>query len=473
MTRLLLTNQYCYVQQANSEILRRLNSVTSYLVEGFYFTPAYKERRWDGSEKLLTFSRNDGYKFPIGLLDDVIALFDEKFLSYDVVDKRTCSFDEIEYSWNDEIGLRDYQREAVDSVLTNDVFHGIGILKMPPRSGKTRIAARIIYELKRKTLFVVPSQLLLHQTRKVLKTIFKTEIGIIGNSEWDLKDITVATVQSLLYAHDNKEKEFDEIKNGFDTLIVDEIHHLTGKSWKDTVMDLNCRYRIGLSATIFFNNRKESGKGVIWTRAACGNIRYERSMSWMVDHGYLVKPIIEIHKITEPDLTKIPWSKEMQSEAVYENPYRNNLIIEIAKKYIAKNLSILIVSNRVKQVRALDRLCKKIGIKYDVVIGTTANATRQKRIKRFANRESQVLIGTVFGEGVDIPEIDVVINAEGGRGVVSTIQRLRNLTPHEDKKRAIFVEFADLTNGYLAEHSRKRINEYRKESSFDFRIVKS
>ena len=471
MTKLLLTNQYCYIRQATPEIFRRLNPVTSYLVTGYYYTPAYKEKRWDGTENLLTYKQTEGYKFPIGLLDDVISLLDEKFICYEVIDRRECSSDKIEYSWNEGSILRDYQCEAVKSVLTDDVFHGIGILKLPPRSGKTMIAARIVYELGRKALFVVPSQLLLHQTKKALENFFQTEIGIIGDSKWEIRDITVATVQSLLYAHENEKIKFKEVKYGFDTLIVDEIHHLTGKSWKAAVIELDCRYHVGLSATIFFDNKKETGKGVIWTRAICGNICYERTMSWMVEHGYLVKPTIQIYKITKPDLTKFPWSKEMQDEAVYKNPYRNRLIIDIAKKHIAKNLSILIVSNRIRQVRELEKLCGEAHVKYNTVIGTTKNFVRQERIKRFASGEVSVLIGTVFTEGVDIPEIDVVINAEGGVSTINTIQRLRNLTPHESKERAIFIEFADLTNGYLAEHSRKRISEYRKESAFDFKVI--
>jgi len=76
------------------------------------------------------------------------------------------------------------------------------------------------------------------------------------------------------------------------------------------------------------------------------------------------------------------------------------------------------------------------------------------------------LIGTVFKEGVDIPEIEVVINAEGGKDAKMTVQKMRNLTPHHGKTEAIYVDFYDMMNPYFETHSKARLAEYKAEPAF-------
>jgi len=60
-----------------------------------------------------------------------------------------------------------------------------------------------------------------------------------------------------------------------------------------------------------------------------------------------------------------------------------------------------------------------------------------------------------------------VINAEGGKDHGATIQRMRNLTVHPDKDRAITVDFMDGGNRYLAKHSRARLKQYNSEPVFN------
>jgi superfamily II DNA or RNA helicase len=110
-------------------------------------------------------------------------------------------------------------------------------------------------------------------------------------------------------------------------------------------------------------------------------------------------------------------------------------------------------------------------IDFETITGNDDNDTRQRRVKAFVKGDTGVLVGTVFGEGVDIPEIECVINAEGGRDVKATVQRMRNLTPSAGKTEAVFIDFIDVTNSYFAEHTAERIASYRSESAFDIKIV--
>jgi len=66
--------------------------------------------------------------------------------------------------------------------------------------------------------------------------------------------------------------------------------------------------------------------------------------------------------------------------------------------------------------------------------------------------------------------VAAVVNAEGGKDVKRTIQRMRNLTPCDGKTEAVFVDFIDQTNPYLAEHSLARLQTYRSEPAFRLEI---
>ena len=82
-----------------------------------------------------------------------------------------------------------------------------------------------------------------------------------------------------------------------------------------------------------------------------------------------------------------------------------------------------------------------------------------------------VLLGNVLSEGIDLPCVNVVINAEGGKDDKVTVQRQRNLTIADGKTEAIFVDFLDETNPHLLKHSKARRKMYESESEFEVEVV--
>ena len=60
------------------------------------------------------------------------------------------------------------------------------------------------------------------------------------------KQITIATVQTESRM---KEEEFSRYVNEFDMVIMDEVHHAPSTSFS-VVGRFNCRYRLGLTATL-------------------------------------------------------------------------------------------------------------------------------------------------------------------------------------------------------------------------------
>jgi superfamily II DNA or RNA helicase len=488
MIRLDLDNRFIRIHgiAGNRKALAKLDEVTSYKVAGAHFTPAFRAKRWDGREHLLAFTNGKGYNVPTGMLEDVIECLEEHGFEYEIdASRRKEPGKKIAVEWNDAITLRPYQVDAVEAILdeARGELMGAGILQMPIRSGKTKTAAAIIARLTRRTLFIVPSQMLLHQTRASLAESFDVEleeIGQIGDSEWIEKPITVASVQTLTRACGGKrgkkthpqDPRYTALKTRVDIVFFDECHHLRAQQWRTVVLDFDSRYKIGLSATVYFDASRQQERGVIWLRACTGRVVFEVSPSSLIEAGYLMRPDIRLFKITEPrGISEDDWGQELTDAAIHFNEHRNAKIVSIAEELIAGGLRTLIVTNRKEQAGKLQELLTERDIPAGVITGEDKSGARRGLVKAFVDRKLQALIGTVFGEGVDIPEIDAVINAEGGRDVKATVQRMRCLTPHDGKTEAVFVDFMDLTNGYFAKHSRERLKAYKAEPAFKVRVV--
>jgi len=485
MINIRVNNKYAYIRGARPGLVKDLEKLCSYLVAGFMHTVGFKNKRWDGKEHLLVFVPRKGHRVPAGLLRDVVERLDMRGKKYIIKCEKRWHNKKIRTTWNGNIVLRDYQNEAVEAITTGRKWEvGSGLLKMPIRSGKTKTAAGIIHTMKRRTLFIVPSLMLLHQTVESLNESLCTEVGIIGDGNWEPRDITVATVQTLArysggtikqgkkYIEIPPADKFVAISESFDMIIMDECHHLVAENWKNIVAGFNCRCKIGLSASIHFENSREVEKGAIWLKACCGDVRYEIPMQGLVEAGYLMKQQVELHKITEPqDYYEWRWSKELNDVLIYENEYRNALIAAIVEEKLDIKLKVLVISNRMNQLAELHSMLIARNIGHAVVTGQDAMSARKRKVKAFLKNEINVLLGTVFGEGVDIPEIECVVNAEGGRDVKRTIQRMRNMTPSDGKTAAVFVDFADLTHKHFAIHSRDRIDVYRAEPAFEVKII--
>jgi superfamily II DNA or RNA helicase len=480
-----ITNQHVRIQGMDRAVMRELDELCSYKVEGYWFDPRFKRRVWDGKEHLLKFHRTHGYRVPTGMLVDILDALDTMGEPYEVEVNRTPP-PALKLDWNPEIEPRPYQRGAVAAVchpgsgLTEARIEarGSGIIKLPIRSGKTLTAAHLASQLGTTAIFLVPSQLLLRQTREALTWALGRSIGQIGEGVWNPEDITVASLQTLTANRGKSLKaspeHYRELVKRFGLVVFDECHHLTGDQWRKVMQDFDARYRVGLSATAYLNHAKAIERGVIWLKACAGPIVIDVSTSRLIEEGYLVRPHIRLWKCTTPEVAKTEkWSGDLQDRCVYKNDWRNAKVVELALEHVRAGRRTLVASNRKEQVELLRAAIADGGVDVEPVTGEHTGDAREEVIGRFTDGTLRCLVGTVFTEGVDIPELDVVINAEGGKDPKATMQRLRNLTPAPGKEKAWVDDFVDLTSTYHADHSRERLKLYRSESAFRIEVMKA
>ena len=476
MIELLLDNRVVVIRNASRAILRSIEDITSYRVAGFMFSPAYKAGRWDGKEHLLSHSARRGYNAPVGLATDICRLLAEEGERYRVTFQTRLKNKRRRLAWNPEVTLRDYQREAVRSLLGKPV-PGSGILKMPIRSGKTRTAARIIWRIGRPTLFIVPSQMLLYQTRDALATALpEVGLGLVGDSGYDPSYITVATIQTLAMLRGKRGKRkpdprYKELMARFDLVIFDECHHIRGDSgWRNVMAEADARFKVGLSATAYLDNDKENERGIIWLKATCGPIRVDIPVSRLVEAGHLMRQNVRMYRVTKPDMNGLKWSDTLRRACIVENRRRNRLIALLAAR-AARTMRVIIIARLHDHISALCDAMDDLGLEYRTITGKDSSAARIELVEGLADGDYRVLIGSVLGEGIDIPEVECVINAEGGSDVKSAVQRQRNLTVSAGKRQAIFIDFYDDTNSYFRRHSEARLEVYRSEDAYNVEII--
>ena len=95
--------------------------------------------------------------------------------------------------------LRPYQQKAVDTYLNK---YKISILEISTGGGKSLVLTEIIRRLGYKTLFLIDKKDLMYQFKETVETELGLDVGIIGDGIKTVKDITVATVQTIVITLD-------------------------------------------------------------------------------------------------------------------------------------------------------------------------------------------------------------------------------------------------------------------------------
>ena len=472
MITFVVDNLYTRVDGADMRLIKLIDKRTSYPVKNARFVKSFQKGRWDGKKHLVTHSKRLGYRFPTGVLRDVLVVLDNRRVEYSIVDNRRKHPKlKEELPWMFPHPLRRYQTKAVAAITRKSdlpVMRGKGLIRAPMRSGKTIIAAAAIHRIQRRALFITARSEIYHQTIRAYQETFGEEnVGWIRGDEHIHRPVTIAMVQTLLKRLGDDKLWARLAKYG--VVIFDEAHHLKAEKWREVVMRFDCVYKIGLSGTIYISHRRENEMAAIWLTAATGPIRYSISIKKLKRLGYLNEIDCKFYKVKKPDLQKLKWADGVRHLGIICNDHRNDLIGSLAMQSVAADRKCIIIAREHEHIM---QICERLERgSYRVLFGNIPDEQRQMFIREFSDGEVNLLIGNVLGEGVDIPECDDVINAEGNRAREMTMQKLRNMTAVEGKKVGVFVDFIDDTNKSLFNHSVDRKKHMEREGAFDIEVV--
>ena len=372
---------------------------------------------------------------------------------------------------------RDYQEEAISLAIRKTR----GIISHPTGTGKTLTAGVLVAVLEfPKTIYLVPNLELLRQTRDEFQAWFpNTEIGVLGDRSWKPERITIATPNIIWKRIASPETRvlLDEVE----CLIIDEAHHVNIAGYGNRIT--NTWFRIGLECQAYWKFGFSATPGDpgsperMLLEAVTGGILHHYSSGDAIRAGYLSQPEIRIYTIEIPNRIS-EWPKAYE-ENLTLNKERNKKIIDLAKAYARKGKTVLINVDRVeKHGVLLEKLVGRDGI---FVWSQTKREERIRAKELIKEKKIKILIGTIYGEGVDIPSLDVVINAAGGKKNRRTIQKMgRVLRKAEGKTEGIILDFYDkdgdwrvssagrdyYSPGLLEKQSKQRLKVYKSDPAF-------
>ena len=121
------------------------------------------------------------------------------------------------------------------------------------------------------------------------------------------------------------------------------------------------------------------------------------------------------------------------------------------------NLKTLVLFQSVEHGRRVERLS---GIPF--ISGETESEERERAKEEFLEGEGGFLLASnIFKKGVTLPQVEVMINVDGGLEDANTIQKKgRVLGATKTKSRSLIIDFFDLYDAYFSEHSETRLNTY-------------
>lgn len=456
-----------------------VDEVTRYRPEGYRFMPSFKNQTWNGYISLYRTRRGVRRTYPTGLEEFVVEALKKKGVDVQVVELQSELSEGKDLYVADkpeEIQLRHYQEEAVDAALRKKR----GIIQLPTGTGKTITMAEIIRQIGRGNVLIVVyhSKDLLHQTVNVLKSYLRMPVGVIGDGKIVLEDVTVAISDRLQREVKKGNAVVTEWLSGVHAVFVDEVHHIRAETVQICASSCsNAVYRIGLSGTPF----RDQGDD-LEIHGALAGIIFKKSLTWMVDQGFLCQPylyrvFIDASMWTMPDDEdysdedyidfddgggrKAKEFMKFQKKYIWENDYRNKKIAEMAMSLAAKGMRGLVMATNISHGRRISELIPGSVFVY----GNDSAAVRREILKDLGEGLCQIVVCTsIYNEGVDCPPASFLIPAQPYRSNVITIQQQgRVLRPYENKSKAVLVDITDLGNKYYPKQSKARMKYYQSE----------
>lgn len=447
----------------SAELAERLDKYLSYHPSGYFFSPKYQSGVWDGLIRL--YYPKTG-SFRSGLLLRVTLFLQE--LGYEVVvlDKPISTV----YKQNSlTYSLRHYQLDAVKEIL----FKRFGIIKAPPRTGKTHMAIAVVdSERKFPSIIFCRSIDLAYQTVKRFSEFLPdVSVGLIGDGSVTTGDVNVVTIQSAYSAYSKKcperglKKERDienkKVKASVKKLLenakivfYDEVQH-SQASISKFILDkcISAEMKIGLSATPF-----NESKDVLIVENVIGSVIYEIGYSDLIKEGFLLRPHIYMYKL--PPLQVEGNYQSVYKQAVVENVFLERLLLKIVGKLNSMGKSVVVQTEYIEHTKRLAKI-----LNCDYLTGKEDSGFRQKIIDKLNRGEILCLVSTLFEEGLDLPFLMYTINIAGGLSNIGVLQKMRSITAAEGKTSCGIIDFYHRCK-YLQRHSKIRKKLYMREPEF-------
>lgn len=473
-------------------IAQELSDYFTFFVPGHQFTPAFRNRIWDGKIRLFDLRTFELYH---GLVSYIEAFCKERDYSLEYGDPRPDLTDDYPvyhadkfiteldlHSRGQPIGVRDYQKSAYIHSMRNKR----ALLLSPTSSGKSLIIYLLIRQILdykcKKGLIIVP-------TTSLVEQLYSDFADYSTANGWKVEDnvhriyqgkdkhtdlpLTVSTWQSL-YTQPN------EYFEQFDFILGDEAHLFKAQSLVSIMTKcVNAKYRIGLTGTL---DGTKTHKLVL--EGLFGTVEKVTTTKELMDNkqiaDFIIKCLVLKH---DEEICQLMKGKTYQEEIEY-------LILNENRNKFIKNLSVSLTGNTLILYQYVDKHGK---ILYDMisntknigdrkvffVYGKTDTETREE-VRRITEDENDAIIVASYGTfstGINIRNLHNIIFASPSKSRVRNLQSIgRGLRIGDNKTEAVLYDIADDLRyknhmNFTLKHFVERTKIYNEEK-FSYKLYK-
>ena len=469
-----------YLQiKAEPHIYYELRDAFKFDVPNAKFSPAYKNRWWDGIIYLFNVNTQEIY---VGLLDRIIQFCKDYKYTYEFNDNK---FYGLPFEINQKISkegvkdylnsitkysARDYQIEGVYDALKNNRK----VIISPTGSGKSMM----IYAITRyytsnsnNILIIVPTTSLVSQLYKDFNDYGwdsdkHCHIIYSGREKDSDKSVYISTWQSI-YKMPNSYFE------KFQCVIVDECHTAKAKSLTATLSKLkDAKYRFGFTGTL---DGIEVNKLVL--EGLFGPSYKVIKTDELMQKGHLAKLDINILLLKHPAQQFNTFEDEVQYIINHEkrNKFIKNLALDL------KGNTLILYSRVETHGQPLYDLINngKIDKRQVFFVHGGVDTEDREMVREITEKENDAIIVASYGTfstGINIKNLHNVIFASPSKSRIRNLQSIgRVLRKGKDKTKAVLYDIADdcthnSRKNYTLNHLIERIKIYNEEN-FNYDII--
>lgn len=324
--------------------------------------------------------------------------------------------------------LRDYQREASEIAVANLLKKQKPfVIQAATGAGKSLLIAEICHRINEHILILQPSKEILEQNYQKLLSYDPTiDAGIYSASKGrkEIAKFTFATIGSIYKIP----KQFKHFKY----VLIDECHGVNPKNLNGMLTSflkaIECEHVCGLTATPY-------RIATLWKRDQWGmltgtaslkminrisqtpffkKILYKIETGDLIDQGYLspIKYFIDSVELDELVVNSTGADFTKESLEKFWNQKRLSRIAAAVEYSDKNNKRTLIFCSSLRQANNAMLMVRAMGIKAEMVSGTTPMREREEIIDRYRKGAVKHLFNVgVFTTGFDVPELDCIVMA--------------------------------------------------------------
>jgi superfamily II DNA or RNA helicase len=415
----------------------------------FYRQGMYKKERVESMKSFLTKGKGGLYWIWAGLVPRIVEYCQEHEINIEVTDRSQEDLGTIYEPELPNITFRPDQSRLINSFLDNPR----GILVSFTGSGKTVLGFGCLSSFDNlQIIWLCHKKDLMEQAYDEAIRFGWKSVGRVGDGYNELgRNLTIATRQSF-------KRLADSYGHLYDAVVVDEVHHVADmkSEYAYVLTRVLAPIRLGLTAT----THPPDSEAYLTAIALIGPILNTLTINEGNELGILAKPKIKLYKMPKDhaisDLRKY---SEVYNAAIVHRLARNVLIATIAKNIVANHETVLIMVNIIEHGKLILEQLKALKVEADFVHGATLGEVRSK-IKHdlIDGKIKCVICSSIWSEGVNIPSLNAVINAGGGKSEIRTLQNIgRGLRKTTEKDTVWIIDIFDNTHKYLIEHFGERL----------------